>query len=613
MLQNIFKSFLSKVILFTTLLIVGILAFQSAIYIQLETQTLENALIENKKDFTELLAMNLGAAQSLGGFAFQSQLIDESGRNKDTVFVRFVKPDGEIYLSSIRSERGEFLYDPAIGTLETIIRDETYKEEDIKTVISAGSGGYTAWLGFSLNSIKTYIKKTIISRILISIGILLVGILLSYLSATKVTRDISELKKSAEKIGSGDLNIKVNIKSADEIGDLGQQFNKMTQKLRESRKNIKEAKTNAEKEKAKLATLLSGLGEGVIAIDLEGRITVFNKQAQDIFGKTPEQCIGEKYYDIFHFRNEKDEAITMNNYPISEVIKNKKTIFLKAYFIRKNKHNIPVAIVAAPIIFRNKLLGIVGTFRDITEEEKIDRAKTEFVYLASHQLQTPLTAVKWFMEILLKKEKLNKKQKEYVRKAYESNEKMIRLVEDFLNISRLEDKTVSVISKEIDAVAFMKELIEEAEILAKEKEQKIKFKSSHKKILCCLDPNLIGQVISNLLSNAIHYSHTKTTIDVSLKKNKNNIEIKIADQGIGIGKKDTKKLFTKFFRTHRSIMFSAMGSGLGLYIVKKILDICEGKIECDSEEGEGTTFTVFLPIIGPNLKREKKLIENKIS
>ena len=255
----------------------------------------------------------------------------------------------------------------------------------------------------------------------------------------------------------------------------------------------------------------------------------------------------------------------------------------------------------------------MATFRDITEEEKVDKAKSEFVSLASHQLQTPLTAVKWFLEALIEKEHLNRKQQRYVKTAIESNERMISLVEDFLNVSRLEGGGIAVHSREGDFIQFAGKIIQEAKTIAKAKHQKIIFSSSHKKIPGFFDPNLISQILSNLLSNAIHYSDVKSEIKISLIKKNKKIEIKVTDSGMGISKKDQKELFNKFFRTKKSAHASTTGSGLGLYIVKKILDVCKGQIKCESEPGKGTTFTVLLPLKGPVIKKKGSLIGGRIT
>lgn len=241
------KSFLAEVILLITFLIVIVLTIQTFIYVQLESRNLENTLIKNKKDFTELLSTSLGTAQEIGGFAFQSQLIKESGETEDTVYVRFVKPSGEIYLSNIVEEKGNIINDSAIHTNETFIKDDIYKDEKIKVVISPGTGGYTAWLGFSLKSIQRIINSTILSRVILSIGICLTSIAFSYFLATNTTMPIKQLRDVVEKVGKGNLNVRAKIKSKNEIGQLASAFNQMTSDLKKSREKLEKYSRTLEK------------------------------------------------------------------------------------------------------------------------------------------------------------------------------------------------------------------------------------------------------------------------------------------------------------------------------------------------------------------------------
>jgi len=251
---------------------------------------------------------------------------------------------------------------------------------------------------------------------------------------------------------------------------------------------------------------------------------------------------------------------------------------------------------------------------DITERKEIDRAKTEFVSLASHQLRTPLTGIKWLIQAVLKKGSLNKWQIDFLQDALKSNDRMVMLVSDLLNISRLEAGVVGVAPQKTDITNFIDEIIKEVKVDVSLKQQKIQFKKPKQKIAIALDRELIGQVITNLFSNASKYSNNKTTIIVSMKKLKDEVEISVRDQGIGLSKDDQGKLFDKFFRSDQASRMDTKGSGLGLYIVKKILDAHGGKIKVSSKSGKGSTFTITLPLKGPSHKKgAKELITHKMS
>ena len=478
---------------------------------------------------------------------------------------------------------------------------------------------------------KEFFKSNLITSVAIFIcGAIFIPFILILLISKLITQPVRKISSGFDRMREGDLDVEINFHSKDEIGNLAESFNATTKELKKSRKKLedyskrlkKENVKNLEVEKSKLEALLGNLGEGVIATDLQGKIIILNKQAEKMFGKTFKECYGKPYMKLFDFRNEKGEKGMLINSPIHRIRKKEvskkaplkqKPISTKGYYMRKGHKPLPLAITLSPIIFENRLSGIVSTFRDVSLEERIDQAKTEFVSLASHQLQTPLTAIRWFLEILLNKEKLTEKQREYVKNAMSSNQRMINLVEDFLNVSRLEAGSISVYSKEGDFVEFIGSIIKEAKVIGIKKNQKITFDSSSKKISGTFDPNLVNQIVSNLVSNAMHYSEEGGVIRVSLEKIEKHLEIKIADKGIGISEEDQKKLFTKFFRTKKSSQVSTSGSGLGLYIVKKILDACKGDIKCESEIGKGTVFTVLLPLNGPIIKGKKSLLEGRIS
>jgi len=228
--------------------------------------------------------------------------------------------------------------------------------------------------------------------------------------------------------------------------------------------------------------------------------------------------------------------------------------------------------------------------------------KTEFVSVPSHQLRTPLTAMKWYLEELgdVESGKLNKEQKEYVESLDASLDRMIILINDLLNVSRLETARMIVEPKPTDIIKLIKRAVEGNVFGIKKKGVKIitDFKvKSLKKIN--IDPKLIYQVVNNLLSNAIKYSKDKNPrVKISLEKMKDEIKISIEDNGMGIPKKDQSKMFRKFFRASNAVRQETEGTGLGLYIAKMIVEVSGGRIWFKSSEGKGTIFYFTLPLAG---------------
>ncbi len=245
---------------------------------------------------------------------------------------------------------------------------------------------------------------------------------------------------------------------------------------------------------------------------------------------------------------------------------------------------------------------IEGVAHDITKEVEIDRAKSEFVSLASHQLKTPLTAIGWLAEGLLSGDKgiLNEEQKKYIENIHKTDRQMMEMVNDLLNVSRIELGTLQLRPEEMDVSAFAMMVVDEQRKVANDKNVSIKldFEDALPKIN--VDKNLIRMVFQNLLSNAIKYTPADGAVAFSIARGggvKETIFITVSDTGIGIPKDEQDKIFSKLHRAKNAQSFVPDGTGLGLYVVKTIIERVKGVITFDSTEGKGTTFYVTLPVI----------------
>jgi signal transduction histidine kinase len=280
--------------------------------------------------------------------------------------------------------------------------------------------------------------------------------------------------------------------------------------------------------------------------------------------------------------------------------------------IRKDGTRLPVADAAAPIInSKGEILGSVVVFRDVSKEREIDKAKTEFVSLASHELRGPIAAMNWNSEMLMSNDfdKLTPKQREYIKVTYQSGQRMSELVNALLNVSRLELGTFVIEPKKADIFEIAKICIKEIEpqLLLKKLHFKTKFDKEIPEIMA--DPKLLGIVFRNLLTNAVKYTPIGGKIEFVIEQENDGIMIKLIDTGIGIPKNQQDKIFTKLFRADNVKIVDPNGTGLGLYIVKEILDHSGGKIWFESKLGKGTTFYVSLPLSGMTKKEgTRKLI-----
>jgi PAS domain S-box-containing protein len=371
--------------------------------------------------------------------------------------------------------------------------------------------------------------------------------------------------------------------------------------LRNIEKEMEIAKKRAENERERDRVVLSSIGEGIVVLDHESRVSLLNKAAETMIGWTMDDAVGKPWGVVAPLQDEKGNVIDNEKRATKRVMQ--ENIILsndKNYYVRKDGTRFPVGTTAAPIEIRGKIEGTVAVFRDITHDKAVDRAKSEFVSLASHQLRTPLSAIKWFSEMLLSGDagKLAQEQDEYVHNIYQSNERMIELVDALLNISRIESGRIIVDPKPTDLGDLVKQLVEDLTGKIKEKKHSLIITIHPQLSVVNVDPKLIRQVYMNLLTNSIKYSPEGGQIEIAVSTKDGKVLSRVTDSGTGIPRDDQSKIFQKFFRAGNAVKMEPDGTGLGLYLAKAIIDSSGGKLWFKSEENKGTTFWFTLPLTG---------------
>lgn len=430
-------------------------------------------------------------------------------------------------------------------------------------------------------------------------------------------KPISEIANDINKF-SGDLSTRIYMDRKDEFGLIADNFNSMADELTDLVKNmeanvlertkeIASQKRHIESEKNKTESILTSIGDGVFVVNTNFEITMFNKTSESITGFSANEALGKKYYEILQFFSDSDETQKNDSF-IIEAIRKGTIQEMPAHTLLINKfgQKIPVADSASPL--KNKkgeVIGCVVVFRDIAHEYEIDKAKTEFVSLASHQLRTPLSSVNWYTEMLLAGDagKINSNQKEYLKEIYSSNKRMIDLVNSLLNVSRLEMGTFLVEPRKTNILEMADEIIKE--LTPRFLEKDIEIKKDYDKTLpeINVDPKLMRIIFQNLLSNSIKYTPSKGHIELKINSDTHNLNIEVIDDGMGIPKKQKGHIFTKFFRADNVRQTETEGTGLGLYLLKSIIEHSEGKVSFISTEGKGTTFFVSIPLTGMKAKK----------
>ncbi|TAL19283.1 PAS domain-containing sensor histidine kinase [Patescibacteria group bacterium] len=376
------------------------------------------------------------------------------------------------------------------------------------------------------------------------------------------------------------------------------------------------AKKVIEEENSKNKTLLESIGEGVVVVGHDSEILLINKAAREMLDLNPYETIGSVFSESFALADENEKELADEELPVSRVLSQKTTVSTTIghpyYFVNKKGSKLPVTLVAAPVYFGKEVIGAIIVFRDITEESKLDRAKTEFVSLASHQLRTPLSTINWYTEMLIDGDvgKVSREQVKYLNEIFKANRHMVELVDALLNVARLETGTMVVEPKMADVSELIQSALAEqkAEIVKK----KLKVETNLDKNIppMNIDPNLFRIILQNLLSNAAKYTSEGGIITLSavIKKSgekfggrgleENSLCVSIADTGWGIPQEQQEKIFSKFFRGDNVRLKYTEGTGLGLYIVYSVLEKLQGQIWFHSEENKGSTFYLTIPATG---------------
>jgi len=358
-------------------------------------------------------------------------------------------------------------------------------------------------------------------------------------------------------------------------------------------------------QESKLETLIRSLTNGVIMFNEKKQVVLANPRASEMTGLPTEGYNLNEFFKLFPEVN-LDEFVEKALWETTKEAAHVPEVRLAHFFYE---------LFCTPLKDADdKVVGGAVVLNDITHLKEIDKMKTEFVSIASHQLRTPLTSINWHVEMLMDGDlgELQGKQRESMQEVYNGSRRMVRLVNDLLNVSRLETGRLKIEPESVELVSFVEEILKEAGPIAKAKNCSLNFKKPAESIPdVSIDRTLVWQVIHNLITNAIRYSSKEgaSSIDILIDTaDKEYYTVSVQDYGMGIPQDVQKRIFERFFRADNAKQAEAEGSGLGLYIAKLIMEASKGKLWFESEEGKGTTFFVSIPKSGmPSKEGERSL------
>ena len=448
-----------------------------------------------------------------------------------------------------------------------------------------GETTYIIYTRLDASDMQTSLNETTKTIIMAVAMALFLAAIMGYVFAQTLTGPILALTKGAKSLAEGDMSQSLKVRSTDEIGQLTSSFNYMAEELA---KNMSEIS----REKNRLEILLHNMSDGVISFDKDGNLMLANAAAANMLDVEKMEMSFTDFireYDI-----NSGVYLDMGNEPSKKVTFPVGKQFITAYF--------------SPYYDKKgEIEGLVVVLQDITEQKKLDDMRKEFVANVSHELRTPLTTVKSYTETLLdgamEEEELAK---EFLTIINSEADRMAFLVRDLLQLTRFDNKQVRLDMTEIEMNDFLSMTVRQNKIHAEAKHQELSFEPYPHMVVVHGDRDRVGQVVNNIVTNAIKYSLEQATIRIFITEDDQYFKLNVKDTGMGISREDLPRIFERFYRVDKARSRAMGGTGLGLAIAKEIMETHGGKLTAESEYGKGTTMTMWFPKERPILEYERE-------
>ncbi|MFD9625021.1 two-component system histidine kinase PnpS [Peribacillus muralis] len=425
------------------------------------------------------------------------------------------------------------------------------------------------------------VNKQMWQILIICLGVALIIILMLASKITSYyTRPIEQATMTAIELAKGNYGTRTLELHSDETGMLTTSLNILA-------RNLQETEIAREMNQDRLETLVENIGSGVLLIDSKGYTTVINREFKKSFRVDAASFLFQEYYSVI-----KDQEVISI---IEEIFRTEKTIKrqVKIPLSIERKH---FEIYGAPIIGNHdEWKGILLIFHDITELKRLEQMRKDFVANVSHELRTPITSIKGFSETLLDGAlKDEKTLKHFLSIILKESDRLQELIQELLNLSKMEQQEFVLKAGVVDITKVLGEIQEMLMGKLKEKEVSLKIIASQDPVFIEGESDRIKQVFINLITNALTYTPNEGSVTVNVIENEQTVDIVVQDSGIGIEEKELPRIFERFYRIDKARSRDSGGTGIGLAIVKHIIEVHKGKIKVESKPGKGTTFTVTL-------------------
>lgn len=414
------------------------------------------------------------------------------------------------------------------------------------------------------------------------IVLFIIAAIISYQIAQSLTRPLEQITTVAKRIKNMDYRARVKVMKGDEIGELGTAINAMADSLQVQMSRIRQ-------NESQLESVLANMINGIVMIDVGGQIVLMNRRAEEVLGFSSSEWVGRHYDEV----KQQYELGQM----IQEALLTREHLREEITFYYPEERLLELNLV--PISQDNgEFGGVLLVLQDVSAIRRLERMRSEFVANVSHELKTPVAAVKGFAETLLGGAvKDEETARSFLQIIYDESERLNRLIGDILELSKIESRRAPLMFSPVELEGFLAKTVTLMETEAARKGISLKMDMTPG-LYVEADEDRLRQIIMNLLSNGINYTPEGGHVTVEVTSHdEDHIVIAISDSGIGIPKKDLPRIFERFYRVDKARSRSSGGTGLGLSIVKHLVDLHKGSISVESTLGVGSTFTIELPVL----------------
>ena len=460
-----------------------------------------------------------------------------------------------------------------------------YRKHDV--IVSARSVGFADWvIATKQDSAEALapimqLRNSLIGIVIVS-SLIIIFIALGF--ARFFTAPIIRIGALAKRIGQGDFSARIDLRRNDEIGALGTSVNTMGASLNDF-------VTHIETQRHRLEVILNSTEESIVAADKNNVIIIANKATATLTGLDLSDIVGKNISDIFHWKRDTDE-VSIDYHGAGT------NSYIDLQYVSHDglTHYVNISVTNVDAQAEQDAQSII-TIHDETKSRDLENMKIDFVSMAAHELRTPLAAIRGYLELVSFKEKttVTPDVAKYISQAIKSTSELGSLINNLLDVTRIERGTLTLNMDQVDLAASIAQAVNDARFSAQDKHITLNYSGPQSGNMVFADNIAIHEVINNLVTNAIKYTHPNGQVTVELLTQGSSYTVRVKDSGIGIPQQAIPNLFTKFYRVHGGLNSGNSGTGLGLFIAKSIIERHAGTIAVESQEGVGSTFTFTLP------------------